>query len=72
MLGEPVICATVPTEAAVKRRHGAEERHGSDEASFGLRRSGAGNVVVLDEGSRQLSIGLRLSLTTAPDAQSPI
>ncbi|MBR1157779.1 hypothetical protein [Bradyrhizobium elkanii] len=62
MLGKPVIFATVPNGPAIKSRLDAEEQGGDLSAHGTLRRLTEAIVI------SQLS--LRLSLTTAPDAQS--
>ncbi|WP_338691339.1 hypothetical protein V5279_33375 [Bradyrhizobium sp. 26S5] len=70
MQGKPIISATVPTGPAIKSRPTAEERRGSDAANRSVWTSSAWNAAVLDESDLDLSSKLRLSLTTAPDAQS--
>ncbi|GIQ77977.1 hypothetical protein BraRD5C2_64270 [Bradyrhizobium sp. RD5-C2] len=70
-----MICVTVPNAPAVKSRPDAWEHHAGN-AMEAMRQARelrtAWNVAVLDENDRDLSSGLRLSPTTAPDAQFPM
>ncbi|MCS3451755.1 MULTISPECIES: hypothetical protein [Bradyrhizobium] len=70
MLGKPVIFATVPNGPAIKSRLDAEEHDKAMRPTGGCGLSAHGTLRRLTKVIVISQLSLRLSLTTAPDAQS--